>query len=271
MARPTKAKAIERLRKVLNAVPELKTLPRGSAAFQKWRRNAEVAIANAFGEETSHVADFQKIRYSLTAVVSGMPESAFQAAYMKGLDSAASMLESMLDEIEEYREEEEQSPKISESGVKIQKNTNKVFVIHGHEESARETAARFLEKVGLEAVVLHEQPNRGRTIIEKFEDHSDVKFAVVLLTPDDVGEARDRKADLRPRARQNVVFEFGYFVGKLGRGRVCALAKGDIERPSDLDGLLYVPLDDSDGWRMRLLRELKVAGFNVDANRALLG
>ena len=149
------------------------------------------------------------------------------------------------------------------------KSTNKVFVIHGHDESARETVARFLEKLELKPIILHEQPNKGRTIIEKFEDYADVGFAVVLLTPDDVGAVKDRKSDLRPRARQNVVFEFGYFIGKLGREKVCALVKCDIERPSDLDGILYVPLDDNDGWKMRLLQELKAAGFVVDANLAL--
>lgn len=269
MARPTKAKAMERLRKVLNGIPALKTLPSHSPEFKKWRRNAEVAIANAFERESSHVADFKKIGYSLSVFTSGTPDSEFQAAYVRGLDSAESMLESMLDEIEEYWEEDEQPSGLSDSGVRPPKSTNKVFVIHGHDESARETVARFLEKLELEPIILHEQPNKGRTIIEKFEDYADVGFAVVLLTRDDVGAVKDRKADLRPRARQNVVFEFGYFIGRLGRGRVCALVKGDIERPSDSDGILYVPLDDNDGWKMRILKELKAAGFVVDANQAL--
>ena len=113
---------------------------------------------------------------------------------------------------------------IPESGPP--KSTNQVFVIHGHDESARESVARFLEKLELEPIILHEQPNKGRTIIEKFEDYADVRFAVVLLTPDDVGAVKDRADDLRPRARQNVVFEFGFFIGKLGRERVCALGEG---------------------------------------------
>lgn len=269
MARPTKAKAMERLRKALNGIPELKGIPRRSPAFEKWRRSAEVAVANTFGNESDHVADFKNISYSLIVLGTGTPDSEFQAHYVRGLESAASMLESMLDEIEEYWEEGEQSQRISDSGVKPPKSTNKVFVIHGHDESARETVARFLERLELEPVILHEQPNKGRTIIEKFEEYADVRFAVVLLTPDDVGAVKDREADLLPRARQNVVFEFGYFIGRLGRERVCALAKGDIETPSDSDGILYVPLDDNDGWKMRLLRELKAAGFDVDANQLL--
>ena len=117
-------------------------------------------------------------------------------------------------------------------------------------------------------MVLHEQPNEGRTIIEKFEDFTHVGFAVVLLTPDDTGRLQDDVGDFKPRARQNVIFEFGYFIGKLGRGRVCALVKGDVERPSDYDGVLYIPLDDSGGWEMRLIQELKSAGYDIDANRA---
>lgn len=269
MARPNKSKSIQRLRKVLDEVPEMKKLRRRSPEFNKWRRNARVAITNTFGSDSSHIVDFNSVRYSLMALTTGTPESEFVTAYQRGLDSAASVLESMIDEIEEYWEDDEESPISSDSNVKVQKNASKVFVIHGHDKTAQETVARFLEKLKLEPVILHEQPNEGRTIIEKFEDYADVTFAVVLLTPDDMGALKEQHRDLKLRARQNVVFEFGYFIGKLGRERVCALSKGDVERPSDCDGILYVPLDNEDGWKIRLLRELKAAGFSVDANQAL--
>ena len=268
MARPPKSKAIARLRKVLNEIPELKTLPSDSPEFKRWHRNAQVAITNTFGSKSSHVADFNKIDYSLMICTTDTPDSEFQAAYVRGLKSAASVLESMIEEIEEYWEEE-QSPKTSYSGVKTPKSTNKVFVIHGRDEGTKNMVARFLEKLGLKPVILHEQPNEGRTIIEKFEDHADVGFAVTLLTPDDAGSLQGDKNSLKPRARQNVIFEFGYFIGKLGREQVCALVKGDVEKPSDYDGVLYIPLDDSDGWQMRLIKELKSAGFEVDANKAI--
>lgn len=147
--------------------------------------------------------------------------------------------------------------------------TNKVFVVHGHDEAARETIARFLEKFGIEAVILHEQATGGRTIIEKLEHYSDVDFAVVLLTPDDVGGKGVPNPDLQPRARQNVVLELGYFAGKLGRTHVCALYRGPLELPSDIVGVGYVPLDSSGGWRLQLAKELKAAGFDVDMNLAL--
>ena len=104
-------------------------------------------------------------------------------------------------------------------------------------------------------------------VIEKFEDFAHVGFAVVLLTPDDIGRLQDDAGDFRPRARQNVIFEFGYFIGKLGRERVCALVKGNVERPSDYDGVVYVPLDDLGGWEMKLVRELTSVGYKIDLNR----
>ena len=117
--------------------------------------------------------------------------------------------------------------------------------------------ARFLEQLELSPIILHEQPNQGRTIIEKFEEYSDVGFAVVLLTPDDVGGPADESSTQRPRARQNVILELGFFLGKLGRERTCALLVDDVEIPSDYDGVLYIPMDDQDAWRFPLIRELK--------------
>jgi predicted nucleotide-binding protein len=142
-----------------------------------------------------------------------------------------------------------------------------VFVVHGRDEAVKESVARFLEKLHLHPIILHEQPNKGRTIIEKFEGHSDVGFAVVLLTPDDVGELASSTGEHPPRARQNVILELGYFLGKLGRARVCVLHMHGLEIPSDILGVLYVPYDADNGWRLKLAKELKAAGMPVDLNR----
>lgn len=144
-----------------------------------------------------------------------------------------------------------------------------VFVVHGHDESIKQRVARFLERLGLDPIILHEKPDEGRTIIEKFEDYSEVaRYAIVLLTPDDIGGVASEQSKLSPRARQNVVFEMGYFIGKLGRNRVCSLYRG-VEVPSDLQGLLYIPFDDKEAWRLLLARELRAAGLAIDLNRAL--
>jgi predicted nucleotide-binding protein len=145
---------------------------------------------------------------------------------------------------------------------------NRVFVVHGHDAGARESVARFLESIDLEPIILLEQPNSGQTIIEKFEAHAaTVSFAVILLTPDDLAGVAG--SDQAERARQNVIYELGYFTGKLGRGRACLLRKGNIDMPSDLAGLVYTELDLADGWKLKLVRELKAAGFQVDANKAM--
>ncbi len=142
--------------------------------------------------------------------------------------------------------------------------SKRVFVVHGHDHGTKETVARYLERLGLEAVILHEKPNEGQTVIEKIEAHSDVGFAVVLLSPDDVGAAKADSAKLRPRARQNVVLELGYFVGKLKRSRVCALYVPDVEIPSDFSGVLYVELDQKGAWRTRLAQELSNARMPIN-------
>jgi predicted nucleotide-binding protein len=141
----------------------------------------------------------------------------------------------------------------------------KVFVVHGHDGEPKHDVARFIETLGFEAIILHERPSQGRTIIEKFEEHADVGFAVILLTPDDLGRAKS-DADLKPRARQNVVLELGYFIGRLGRRRVCALKQGNVEIPSDFSGVVYQPYDDNGGWKQALGRELQEAGYEIDWN-----
>lgn len=126
-----------------------------------------------------------------------------------------------------------------------------------------------MERIGLSAIILDEQPDAGLTIVEKFErDAAKVAAPIVLLTPDDVGGPKDASA-VNPRARQNVIFELGYFAGHLGRGRVCALMTGDIEIPSDYRGVIYVPLDEHSGWMLRVARNLKAAGVTVDVEELL--
>jgi len=142
-----------------------------------------------------------------------------------------------------------------------------IFIVHGHNDAVKFEVARFLEKLGLEAIILHEQANAGNTIIEKFESHANVGFAVILLTGDDVGKVKSAEND-SPRARQNVILEWGFFIGKLGRSKVCALYEKGVELPSDLHGLLYLSLDNR-GWQMDLAKELKAAGYKIDLNKLL--
>jgi predicted nucleotide-binding protein len=158
-----------------------------------------------------------------------------------------------------------QPPPLSKASPAVA--SGKVFVVHGHDEGVRETVARFIGHLGLTPIILHEQASQGRTIVEKLERHGDVGYAVVLLTPDDVGGTDPAK--LQPRARQNVILELGYFLGRLGRDRVCGLYRGELELPSDYMGVIYIRFDSGGGWRLSLAKELKAADFDVDMNKAL--
>ena len=138
-----------------------------------------------------------------------------------------------------------------------------VFIVHGHDSEAKEKVARFCEKLGLVAVILHERPTAGQTLIEKLEEYANVSYAVVLLTPDDIGASADNPKAFLNRARQNVVFELGYFVGRIGRSRVVALHKHDVEIPSDFSGVVYIKLDEDGAWKPKLAQEFVKAGLEI--------
>ncbi|MGZ9129670.1 MAG: TIR domain-containing protein [Candidatus Binatia bacterium] len=158
----------------------------------------------------------------------------------------------------------------AENEIKDSQHRDKIFLVHGHDKGVLNEVARFLEKLNQKVVILRELPNAGRTVIEKFGDFADVGYAVVLLTPDDRGSKVSLPfKDQNLRARQNVIFELGYFIGRLGRDRVTALYLSNVEIPSDYSGVLFTEIDDRGAWRLELARELKTAGFLVDLNLAM--
>jgi|688.fasta_scaffold182196_1 predicted nucleotide-binding protein len=191
-----------------------------------------------------------------------------QQNLVNGIPAGKAMLENLIARLEEKRQDMKGAPSSSVTHPYSQ-GGRKVFVVHGHDEAAKESVARFLGTLHLEPIFLHEQPNKGRTVIEKLGANSDVAFAVVLLTPDDAGHASGQPDAARPRARQNVVMELGYFIGLLGREKVCPLVKGDLEKPSDYEGVVYVPMDAAGAWKLTLAREIKASGTSIDLNLAM--
>ena len=265
----SKSAALTRIQRLVDEIPGLIGVNSESPEFIRWRRLTRIAVSNTFGDDSRHVREVDQIYYAPISFFSdGSSSSEFARACQGGLSEAKAILESMVEEIEEYWTDDASRQSEAETGEIPQQNvSNRVFVVHGRDEGTKNTVARYLEKLDLEYVILQEQPNEGRTIIEKFEDYADVGFAVVLCTPDDVGSLVREQDNPRPRPRQNVVLEWGFFLGRLGRNRVCALLKDDVEIPSDYAGVVYIRLNESGGWQMELGREMRRAGLPADLNR----
>jgi len=253
------AKGRELLKRQVNSQEEATAFNKD---YQKWHDYNETLLGALFTTNSL----LTNYRWSVPSRVIDHDETAFEQfqALRDALDSRCTFLESILEQLEIIPAPD--APAVDRIPSAPPTKLRRVFLVHGHDPAARESVARFIEQLGLEVIVLHEQPSGGRTIIEKLEHQADVGFTLILLTPDDVGRAASDK-DLQPRARQNVILELGFFVGCLGRNRVCALHKGPLELPSDILGVVFIELDPAGGWRLQVARELKLAGLPVDLNR----
>jgi predicted nucleotide-binding protein len=256
------------------------------SAIRKLENKIDATLVDIFGHGT-----IEYNRYGISTLWGGIIQMSLgprrfsieeqREDYRKGIAKAKAKLESALETLREQVEDLSESlaenlegPETGEAAVTPitapKADSRKIFVVHGDDEAARESVARLLERLDLEPIILNEQVSRNQTIIEKIESYGrEVAFAVVLLTPDDVGG--ETPEALQPRARQNVILELGYFIGRLGRDRVCALKRGEVEVPSDYDGVVYTPMDQAGAWKFALARELDAVGIAVDFNRVARG
>jgi predicted nucleotide-binding protein len=235
--------------------------PLSKERYDVWDRNTLRIITSAFGEGSGHDMDFIGQQNFTVAPVQ---EVYAERQRRQDLQRQLRVLEALIDglptvvpKLEETRSENTQAIA-----------NRKVFIVHGHDGELKHATARLVTSLGLKPIILHEQDNRNQTIIEKFTVQADVGFAVVLLSADDEGRSRTASSEaLKHRARQNVIFEMGYFFCRLGRERVCVVYESDVELPSDLHGILYVPYDTEKGWMYAVAREMKAAGYEVDLNK----
>ncbi|SHN27901.1 Predicted nucleotide-binding protein containing TIR-like domain [Pseudomonas asturiensis] len=251
---------------------DISTVTRSTPELNALSASIAGTLERAFGENTSAYQRYSaatKLQHvSMSISMDGRPRHVdYQGPTQQNITRSIALMKAAQSSLKDDLEYLEENSESDQPAIVSSINSRRVFVVHGHDETAMHGLARFLEKLGLEAIILKEQPDQGRTIIEKFEATAgDVGFAVVLLTPDDVG-ASVKAETSDARARQNVIFELGYFAGKLGRGRVCLLRKGQVEIPSDLYGVIYTEMDAADGWQTKLVKELKAAKLDFDANR----
>lgn len=193
-------------------------------------------------------------------------ESAFRKAWEEGKIRFGNLIDKFIEEYYLDNELSNNTVSIQSNNVELSKN---IFIIHGHDEGMKENVARVVERLGLNPIILHEREDKGRTIIEKFEHFANnAGYAIALLSPDDICIKDD--IEIR-RARQNVVFELGYFTGLLGRNRTFALVSGseNIELMSDYQGIIYKLYDTEGAWKIKLVKELKAIGYKVSADSIL--
>ncbi len=240
--------------------------PLSEDAYRQWELLARNYLEKVFGRGSPNVSSVMEVgKYGAFPMNAG--EGWWENHRAESLTTQVTRLEGLVELLETELQLRGGAPI---SRPTVAPTGHRIFLVHGHDEAVLQEVARFLERLDQDIIILREQPNQGRTIIEKFEDYSDVGFAVILLTPDDRGgPASDPSDEQRFRARQNVILELGYFLGRLGRSRVCALYREGVEIPSDYSGVLYVKLDPEGGWRLQLAKELKAAGLPVDMNKAL--
>jgi predicted nucleotide-binding protein len=241
--------------------------------LRPWQESRPFAVSGIIIRDQ---ASLEAIRVSQT----DQPQSAFAAAYDQAM-SAKGIWDMATDRhyLPVWQGHDYTQPLLFSHQVKTPASANaapaaplrRIFIVHGHDEEMKAASARFVERLELEAVILDEKPGKSRTIIEKFLDYADVQFALVLLSPDDEGKKRESADPLRPRARQNVIFELGFFIGKLGREKVAALYRqdDDFAIPSDFAAVQYVSYDARGTWQFELCKELNAAGYSVDANKLL--
>lgn len=221
--------------------------------FQAWFSEAERFLIKRFGADSFEYNKLKETKFMPAAYIT---DSDVIRKCKDGLVATKLMFKTYLDEMQE-------APLPNGTSATTAVSFEKVFIVHGRDGELKHAVARLVEKQGVDAIILSEQANKGNTIIEKFEENSDVSGAICLFTADDLGRAKTDTEE-RPRARQNVVFEAGYFMGKLGRDRVVVIAEKGVELPSDMQGIVYT---SKDNWQLDVLKELKAMGYEVDFNK----
>lgn len=232
--------------------------------FNAWNDyNSELLKQSFNNEQNEYKRDYDDVNkyYGLF----GVDNKSRVQKFKEQVENKLQILRQILAKVELMKSVEEKVSINHTTSISTEVTNNNIFIVHGHNSEVKVTVARTLEKLGLNPIILHEQANSGGTIIEKFEKHSNVGYAIVLLTDDDLGKAKNDEA-LKARARQNVIFELGYFIGKLGREKVCTLYTKDVEVPSDLSGFLHIEIDSKGYWKFDLGKELKAIGYQVDLN-----
>lgn len=253
----------EKLKKLINDTDKLikKGIQKSDMEFTAWDMDLRLFIGRVYGTDSIVMRQLLDVPFEPSFTRSDIPDRIRDKykleACQKGLETSKLLLEKLLDDLDDEAPTETHIDNLKQADL------SKIFIVHGHDGELKLSVKSIIEKQDIIPIILSEQANKGRTIIEKFEENSDVGCAICLFTADDIGKAKDSNDD-KFRARQNVVFEAGYFMGKLGRDHIVILSYSDVEIPSDLAGVVYT---NTRNWEVDLLKELRAMGYQIDLNK----
>ena len=277
MAKP---QFLRELEGCIKETDSLRTLNYTAPKFKLWKKRVEGLLIHGLGESSKQVYDFRWISYyDAVAEMNSRDDWAVEAVtydaaanFQDGLNSASTQLLAIKEDVEKHFAGDVVTDK------DIGGNTlpgNKVFIVHGHDEKLLLAVEKAIRTLALEPIVLKEQPDEGMTLIQKFEKNSEeVGFVVFLLTNDETATVH-KTQKTEAHARQNVIFEMGYFFNEFRRSDgshrgILALLQEGVAKPGDIDGLVYCQYHEGDdGWKLRLAKELSAAGVVFDQSKVL--
>jgi len=295
MGKSNKDTQLDDLQRLIEDIEKVRIKPRMSPKFKSWHRETLETLERVFGRRSRQVKDFETIRYNLATFSNKTPESKFEEAFQQGLMNAAIMLSAAVKELKKgdagSSSKSEAAPaaqRVPETPVPaaapsirepaaspnptsapvakeppsivkraMTASGNKIFIVYANDIGMKDEVSMFLSKMGVSTIMLKESADSGVSLIDELEKHDNVHYAIVMLNPDASGIS------------ENTVYELGLIVGRLGRNRVCGLVKEYIGILANYSGISYVPVDPAGAWKFLLIKQLKDAGFNIDANLAL--
>ena len=274
-------KAVEVLKALIDDIDDVRQKPRMSAKFKLWQRDAQDSLSKIFGRSSKQVKEFDAIRYNLAAFSNQTPDSAFDEAFHQGLKNAAITLAAAIKEIgkppppkpepakpaapaarepaqpkpPEAKSESMAPPVRQPAAANI--NGKKVFLLYAYDVGLQKEISQYLSKLGLSAVILQDQPSQKGKLPAWLESYSDVGYAIFVLDPGQGGLSAEK------------IFDLGAVVGRISNQRVCGLVLNNMAELPSFSGISYVPYDASGAWKFMMVKQLKNAGFDVDANLIL--
>lgn len=253
----TDIEKFKKLTKEIDVMLPSRTDP-SSEEFTSWRTKVERLLEKIYGSDSKEAKKFRNTLFWSPVYIGSMDADQMNIdACHNALESTRAIFNVYIEELEENLQDSDQPAEFEEE--EMAHNFDKVFIVHGHDEELKQRVARLLEKQNIEAIILNEKPSKGMTIIEKIEAYSEgVDAAICLFTPD------DEMKDGSKRARENVVLETGYFIGKIGREKTIVIAAEGVMNLSDLKGIVYV---SDKNWELDVLKELREIGYSVDFNK----